>query len=278
MRYSKGKRQAREFLTRQKKWTTEQFDEVDWDRLTETMENKPDMYKVWLSKQHTGHCGTRVQTAHYSGITDGDISCPNCGMRETAAHLCVCPDEGRTRLLKEMVSDLEQWMLKNDTTNREIAYWVPKYILFRGTRKFVDLGMMSPHMKELAKSQDIIGWRNFMEGRISKKVYLLQRHHLTIMSSKSTGEDWTKQFITRLLHITHSQWVFCNFSLHDHQRGLLRRNKREEILAEIEQLADTTPEEVPAESRFLLELDFGALGRADLDTQEYWVAAVQVAR
>ena len=138
--------------------------------------------------------------------------------------------------------------------------------------------MMSPHMKELTKSQDIIGWRNFMEGRISKKFYPLQRHHMTMMSTKSTAEDWTKQFITRILHITHSQWVFCNFSLHDHQRGLLRRNKREEILAEIEQLADTNPEEVPAESRFLLEFDFGTLGRADLNTQEYWVAAVQEAR
>ena len=68
-----------------------------------------------------------------------------------------------------MVADLGEWMPKNDATNREIAYWVPKYILFRGTRKFEDLGMMSPHMKELAKSQDIIAWRNFMEGRISKK-------------------------------------------------------------------------------------------------------------
>ena len=137
------------------------------------MNSKPDMYKVWLSKQHTGHCGTRAQVAYYSGLTendirDSDVSCPNCGMKETAAHLCVCPNKDRTRLL-EMVEDFEKWMNKNEGTNREIAYWVPKYILFRGTKKFEELGPMSAHMKEIKHSQDIIGWRNFMEGRISKK-------------------------------------------------------------------------------------------------------------
>ena len=145
----------------------------------------------------------------------------------------------------------------------------------RNLKKFEDLGPMSYHMKEIARSQDIIGWRNFMEGRISKKIYHLQRHHLTTTQLQTTGEDWIKQFITRLLHITHSQWVFRNFTLHDHQRGLLRWNKREEILAEIENFADTNPEDVPAESRFLLEFDYGALGRADLDTQQYWVTAVR---
>ena len=78
-------------------------------------------------------------------------------MKETAAHLCVCTNEDRTRLLKEMVDDFEIWMNKNCTTNKEIAYWVPKYILFRGTRKFEELGMMSVHMKEIAQSQDEIG-------------------------------------------------------------------------------------------------------------------------
>ena len=137
---------------------------------------------------------------------------------------------------------------------------------------------MSAHMREIAHSQDIIGWQNFMKGRISKRIYHLQRHHLTTTKLQTTGEDWIKQFITRLLHITHSQWVFRNFSLHDHQRGVLHRNKREEIFSEIEQLADTSPDEVPAESRFLLEFDLGALKRADLDTQLYWVPAVCEAR
>ena len=36
------------------KWSEEQFEEVDWDMLDATLEKKPEMYKTWLSKQHTG--------------------------------------------------------------------------------------------------------------------------------------------------------------------------------------------------------------------------------
>ena len=77
----------------------------------------------------------------------------------------------------------------NNSTNREIAYWVPKYIPFRGSTKFENSGMMSLYMKALAHSQDKIGWRNFMEDRISKHFFPLQHYHLTITLIQTTGED-----------------------------------------------------------------------------------------
>ena len=125
-----------------------------------------------------------------------------------------------------MADDLERWLTKDHKTYSEIAYWVPKYILYRGTKKFADLGAMSPGMKTLAESQDKIGWRNFMEGRISKYFYSLQSYHLAFDTHYMNGEDWVRQFITRVLHITHSQWIYRNFSLHDRQRGYLRRKAR----------------------------------------------------
>ena len=76
-------------------------------------------------------------------------------MREEASHLCVCPDEDRTRLLKEMVEELEKWLNQHNNTNAEIAYWVPIYILYRGTKQFAELGPMSDGMRQIAVSQDI---------------------------------------------------------------------------------------------------------------------------
>ena len=278
IRFEVGRQQAKRFLINEEGWSEEQFEEVDWPRLDNTMEKKPDMYKLWLSKQHTGFCGTRVQVGYYSGQIDGDVGCPDCGERETAAHLCICTNNDRTRLLVEMADDLERWLTKDHKTYSEIAYWVPKYILYRGTKKFADLGAMSPGMKTLAESQDKIGWRNFMEGRISKHFYSLQSYHLAFDTHYMNGEDWVRQFITRVLHITHSQWIYRNFSLHDRQRGYLRRKARKEILAEIETLADTNPDEVPAESKFLLEFDYDRLCKIDLDKQVYWVVAMRAAR
>ena len=79
--------------------------------VTAAMANKSDGYKNWLSKQHTGFCGTRLQTACYTGDEDVDNCCPSCEEpRETAAHVLLCPDEDRTCLLQETTEKLESWM------------------------------------------------------------------------------------------------------------------------------------------------------------------------
>ena len=48
-----SKTQARDYLQAEEGWTSAQFKEVDWDWLDKALENKPDMYKTWLAKQHT---------------------------------------------------------------------------------------------------------------------------------------------------------------------------------------------------------------------------------
>jgi hypothetical protein len=69
------------------KWTTEQFKEVDWEHLDLSLKSKANNYKIWQSKQASGFCGTRVQVGLYSGEPYPDERCPNCGARETNAHL-----------------------------------------------------------------------------------------------------------------------------------------------------------------------------------------------
>jgi hypothetical protein len=130
------------------------------------MLSKSNMYKIWRSKQHTGFCGTRVQVGKYSGLVCPDEKCPNCGRRETAEHILICPHEDRTRLLADSTDDLSGWLNQEYLTDLELAYWIPKYILMRGDKPFASLGTMSPRMRALAVSQDKIGWRNFMEGFI----------------------------------------------------------------------------------------------------------------
>ena len=114
-----------------------------------------------------------------------------------------------------MCESLEVWLHKGSKTEPELAYWLPKYIEGRGALRFQDLGMMSPGMRSLAVEQDVIGWRNFMEGRISKKFYDIQLLHLRDVSGHLNGRDWVKIFITKLLQMTHSQWLFRNITLHD---------------------------------------------------------------
>ena len=51
----------------------------------------------------------------------------------------------------------------------------------------------------------------------------------------------------------------------------------DEITIELELLAGLAPEDVPAKSRFLLEINFSNLNNSNVDTQQYWILAINAA-
>jgi hypothetical protein len=189
----------------------------------------------------------------------------------------LCPDNGRTKLLGENIANLTAWMSRDDQTDPEILYWIPKYILMRGDRPLLAMGFMSPQFKVLAASQDLIGWREFMEGHTSTHFYVIQSFHLSMSSSYLNGEDWTKQFISKLLQIMHAQWIFCNISLHDKTHGYLCNKKADKILQIINKFLEVAPEAIPEDSHFLLEINFSELTKSHLETQTYWTLAMDAA-
>ena len=279
VRFARGMEEARAFLVEQKGWSLAQLDAVDWKSLHLTLKRKNDAFCTWLAKQHSGFCGTRVQVGRYSGNKSADVGCPNCGCTERSTHLCVCMSDGRSRLFKEMCESLEVWLHQGGKTEPELAYWIPKYVEGRGSLRFQDLGTMSPEMSSLAREQDVIGWKNFMEGRISRKFYNIQLAHLKDVSGHLNGKDWVRNFITKLLQITHSQWIFRNITLHDKRGGSLRRKKMEAMRSEAEILACTNPLLLPEESRFLLEMDEDRYitGDGNFHDKTYWLSAMRAA-
>jgi hypothetical protein len=92
-----------------------------------------------------------------------------------------------------------------------------------------------------------------------------------------TVDDWMKKFIDQLLHIVHRQWIYRNLSKYHETLGSVRRTEQRQLLLEIYRLASLTPEEVPEESKFLLEVDFARLVAGEVTTQHYWVHAVKAA-
>ena len=79
----------------------------------------------------------------------------------------------------------------------------------------------------------------------------MQPIHLAFGFTYLSGEDKVKKTISKVLQITHSQWIYCNFSLQNKRRGCLRRQDTEEMMVKIEMLLDTRPDEILKESQFL---------------------------
>ena len=139
------------------------------------------------------------------------------------------------------------------------------------------MGRMSGDMLALAKGQDLIGYRHFMEGRISTKFWSIQSRHLALSDGHLNGTEWTKGFISRILKITQSQWFYRNVSFHDKQHGYAKRKRVEELDHQIRQLSDTNPRNIPQDSSFLLERDRIDLGKESVLKKEYYVEAMEAA-
>jgi hypothetical protein len=101
---------------------------------------------------------------------------------------------------------------------------------------------------------------------------------MSSLSCRLTGNDWMRAFISHLLQMSHSQWIFRNYTLHDKQRGYLCLRLRSDILREIQELLETPLSGVPLESRYLLELDHSSMYNAMYKEQTYWVLAIKAAR
>lgn len=92
-----------------------------------------------------------------------------------------------------------------------------------------------------------------------------------------TASDWTKQFISQLLHLTHGQWIYRNISRYHYKHGLLWNTERKKLVVEIDSIMALDPSQVPEESGFLLEIYFQDIKMASTKKQSYWVHAVWAA-
>ncbi len=262
-------------------WSSDRFHSVAWQALDSVLKSKPDMFQLWLSKQCIGICATRQNMVRIQDILDD--KCPNCLQpQETSDHLNRCPDAGRTLLFKDSISAIFQWMHKYNRTDAELAYWLEKYLIYRGTRSMMALITKGrgglPQLMTAAASQDLIGWTEFLHGKISVDIEFIQHIHCTLSLCRITGSDWMKAMSSHLMQASHCQWIFQNFTLHDEQWGYLCLKHCKDLQQELDKLIDTPSDDIPEESRYLLELDYSKQYNASFEQQSYWVLAMKAAR
>ena len=83
---------------------------------------------------------------------------------------------------------------------------------------------------KLESSHDLIGWRRFMEGMISKEMIVIHQEYLDLRGAcgtPTTSTSWSKGLIVRLIEITHVQWLYLNVHVHDTVTGLHATYRKE---------------------------------------------------
>jgi hypothetical protein len=93
---------------------------------------------------------------------------------------------------------------------------------------------MDHRYRKVAKEQDAIGWRRFMEGMICRGLRSLQEKFTTVDGSNVSGEQWDEGVIIKLLEITHGQWLYRCVQVHDRVSGTQATQCKEELQMAIE--------------------------------------------
>ncbi len=72
-------------------------------------------------------------------------------------------------------------------------------------------------------------------------------------------------------HLSFNSSKFSKDNKHLHNKSL------EDIKQTIEELAETSPEDIPEGSKFLLEINFEDLTKSHIENQQYWIIALKAA-
>jgi hypothetical protein len=89
---------------------------------------------------------------------------------------------------------------------------------------------------------------------------------------------WISGFITQLLQVTQTQWIYQCVLIHDRTAGKVISAHKEELLKKIKHQLTISLEGLNKEDWFLLECNFGKLATTTGEHQEYWLLANQAAR
>ncbi len=84
-------------------------------------------------------------------------------------------------------------------------------------------------------------------------------------------EKWSSSLITRLLEITHGQWLYCNFIVHDPLSGIIATGKKEELILEIERQWELGDARLLEEDKYLTEVNLGDIENTSGERLHYWL-------
>ncbi len=142
----------------------ENFPLVYWEGMECVMKSFPEMFHVWVTK-HVSHF---QWTNQQLSCIDKSVlnACPSCKCHdESTSHITWCHDPGGTRILKDSVEQLVQW-LYDQKMDGKVVQLFKQYLLAGGTCALTLLLKPNSRLGVEARFHDHLGWDCFLEGQL----------------------------------------------------------------------------------------------------------------
>jgi hypothetical protein len=261
---------ARALFQRRRIVSTHHFYSIAWNYVRCAMSKYPPSYCTWVTKQASGFNATNYQQARIDGRADA--TCPCCGHNsETTGHITRCPNPGRRKLFHKTVDNLLDWM-ESTHSDLPLVECLEEYLLSHGEGSMQNIAGHYPHLHQWAEEHDILGWDNFLEGRVGHTIFRLQRKSLSDAQSRMHIKTWATLFIQHVLTITHQQWAFRNARVHIRLLEGKTAAEHRDIMEEVLDRIATPEDDLLPQHRHLIDVDFARLGEGTTADRQYWIA------
>jgi hypothetical protein len=169
--------------------------------------------------------------------------------------------------------------MKDHGTDPRLREYLTKYARGRGGQAMTLIVRESsgPYYK-LALSMDKIGWRRFMEGMVSKEALYIQGRAHEEGKKRLSIQNWCAGLVTRLMEVTHGQWLYRNMHVHDTLTGDIATRKKEDIRRELLDQIETGGVGLAEEDKYLLDINLDDLDTSSGEDQTYWLLSLRAAR
>ena len=174
-------------------------------------------------------------------------------------------------MFEESVKGLIGWM---GTTSSDpvLTGCVQHYLTSHGEGSMIDIAKGHKSLSAWASHHHTIRWDNFLEGRVSTQFFQLPEKYMRDIHARQNIKSWAVHFISRLLQITHQQWLYRNMRLHIRLVEGKTANEHEVIRQQVVDMLHTKEEDLLPQHQHLLHRDFSALGEGATTDRQYWLA------
>ena len=117
--------------------------------------------------------------------------------------------------------------MESSQTDPNLAEFTLEYVKEWGGKRTEKICRFSlARFTDFRTSQDMIGWHRFLDGMILKEYAPLQQKCAAVSGSRLIVKPWVSGHITRPLEITHRQWLYRNYMVHDSVKGTLATKEK----------------------------------------------------
>ena len=251
------------------------FDSVDWKGIQFAMAHSSTRFKLWATKHVSGFSATNKTMSYRSPLHS--TSCPCCQLPdiiEDTHHQIHCTNPERQQLWQDTLSNLSSWLDSHDC-EPHLSITILTYLSNKGAIAFTQ---STPPNLSFSDIQDQIGWDNFIEGKITTEIRDIQHSYLCSISSRISIDKWIGTFISQLLHLIHSQWLFRNEIVHRKSQDGLSQAEAAQIRIAIRVQLRLGIQNLDEEDHFLLQHTYDDISTWSGIEKKLWLSAIKAAR